>query len=120
MDFSEGGISLVCMRAPKEFGGLMYNTWTYKKIVPMNQIEFILNFADQNGKTLNPADLGMELGIPKDVRHDIRFSSVSNNRTEMTVTEYGYTLDQAHDLSKSGLEECLDKMALLFTRGANS
>ena len=33
MDFREGGVSLVCMRAPKEFGGFdMYNTWSYKKI----------------------------------------------------------------------------------------
>jgi hypothetical protein len=29
----------------------------------------------------------------------------------MTVTEYGYTSDQALELSKSGLEQCLDKLA---------
>jgi len=28
--------------------------------------------------------------------------------------EFGYTLDQARDLSKAGLEQCLDKMAALF------
>jgi hypothetical protein len=32
----------------------------------------------------------------------------------MTVTEYDYTSDQAHDLSKAGLEQCLDKMAASF------
>ena len=48
MDFREGGTSLVCMRAPKEFGGQdMYNTWTYRKIVPMQSIEFIQNLADK-------------------------------------------------------------------------
>jgi hypothetical protein len=29
----------------------------------------------------------------------------------MIVAEYGYTSEQAHDLSKAGLEQCLDKMA---------
>jgi hypothetical protein len=32
----------------------------------------------------------------------------------MTVTEYGYTSDQVFDLSKVGLEQCLDKMAASF------
>jgi len=36
---------------------------------------------------------------------------MSNIKTEMTVTEYGYSSDQAFDLSKAGLEQCLDKMA---------
>jgi uncharacterized protein YndB with AHSA1/START domain len=42
IDFREGGMALVCMRAPKEFGGQdMYSTWAYEKIVPMERIEFI-------------------------------------------------------------------------------
>ncbi len=39
-----------------------------------------------------------------------------DNRTEMTVREYGYTSDQAHDISKAGLEQCLDKMAASFAQ----
>ncbi len=117
MDFREGGVSLVCMRAPKEFGGQdMYNTWTYKKIVPMQQIEFTLNFADKDGNKLDPANMGMEPGIPQDVLHVVTFKAVGNYRAEMTVTEYGYTSDQAHDLSKAGLEQCLDKMAAIFAK----
>ena len=117
MDFREGGASLVCMRAPKEFGGQdMYNTWTYKKIVPRQQIEFTLNFADKDGNKLDPANMGMEPGIPQDVRHVVTFKAVGNNKTEMTVTEYGYTSDQARDLSKAGLEQCLEKMATIFAQ----
>ena len=42
MDFREGGTSLVCMRAPQEFGGQeMYNTWTYHQIDPKKRIEFL-------------------------------------------------------------------------------
>ena len=112
IDFREGGVSLVCMRAPESFGGKdMYNTWTYKKIVPLQSIEFILNFADKDGNKLEPAQMGLPPGIPSDVRHVITFKAVGGGKTEMTVTEFGYTADQALNLSKTGLEQCLDKMA---------
>jgi uncharacterized protein YndB with AHSA1/START domain len=117
MDFREGGTTLVCMRAPKEFGGHdMYNTWTYKKIVPMQRIEFILNFADKDGNKLDPAKMGLPPGIPQDVPHVVTFKTVGDKKTEMTVTEYGYTTAQAVALSKSGLEECLDKMAAALAK----
>jgi uncharacterized protein YndB with AHSA1/START domain len=115
MDFREGGTSLVCMRAPKEFGGQdLYNTWTYRKIVPMQQIEFIQNFADEQGNKINPVTVGLPSDLPQDVRNVVSFKAVGNNQTEMTVTEYGYTSDQVFDLSKAGLEQCLDKMAASF------
>ncbi len=115
MDVREGGTSLVCMRAPKEFGGQdMYNTWTYRTIVPLQKLEFILNFADSDGNTLDPAETGVPAGVPRDVRHVVTFKAVGANQTEMTVTEYGYTSEQALELSKAGLEQCLDKMAASF------
>jgi hypothetical protein len=54
-------------------------------------IEFILNFTDKEGVKLDPASMGMPPGVPQDVRHVITFKAVGDNRTEMTVTEYGYT-----------------------------
>ena len=115
MDFREGGTSLVCMRAPAEYGGQdMYNTWTYRKIDPLQRIEFVLKFADKDGAPLDPAQAGTPPGVPPEVRHVITFKPIGSSQTEMTVTEYGYTTDQAHDLSKGGLEQCLDKMADSF------
>jgi uncharacterized protein YndB with AHSA1/START domain len=112
MDFREGGVSLVCMRAPKEFGGFdMYNTWTYKKIVPHERIEFTLTFCDKDGHRLDPSKMGLPPGIPTDVPHVITFKSLGDKKTEMTVTESGYTTDQAVETSRAGLEQCLDKMA---------
>ena len=124
MDFREGGVSLVCMRPSKEFGGGdLYNTWTYRKILPMQSIEFVLNFADKDGRKLDPAAIGLPPGVPSDVRHVIIFKAMGDpstglraGKTEMTVTEYGYTSEQARDLSKQGLEQCLDKMAGMFAR----
>ena len=37
-----------------------------------------------------------------------------DDRTEMAVTEHGYTSDQIVDVSKVGMEQCLDKMAANF------
>jgi uncharacterized protein YndB with AHSA1/START domain len=117
MDFREGGTSLVCMRAPKEYGGQdMYNTWTYQNIVPTQRIEFIQYFTDKDGNRLGPAALGLPPGIPKDVCHVITFKALGNGKTEITVTEYGYRTKQVVELSKAGLEQCLDKMAAIFAK----
>ena len=118
MDFREGGTSLVCMRAPEEYGGQdMYNTWTYRKIVPMERIEFIQHFANRDGKPIDPAEIGIPPGVPHEVPHVITFKALNNNQTELTVTEFGYTSDQAHDISRVGMEQCLDKMAAIFPKG---
>lgn len=117
MDFREGGTSLVCMRAPQEFGGQdLYNTWTYTKIVPHERIEYTFNFSDKDGKKRTPAQEGVPAGVPEDGHHIVTFKDIGDGKTEMTVTEHGYTSDQAHDLSKLGLEQCLDKMAAIFAK----
>lgn len=117
MDFREGGSSLVCMRAPEEFGGQdLYNTWTYQKIVPKQRIEFILNFADKNGRRVDPVDVGLTPDVPREVRHLVTFKPVVDGKTEMTVTEYGYISEHQFELSKAGLEQCLDKMAASFDK----
>ena len=64
-------------------------------------------------KTAEVGD-GMPPGDPRDVPHVIVFKAVGNNGTEMTVTEYGYTTEQACDLSRASMEQCVDKMAAMF------
>jgi uncharacterized protein YndB with AHSA1/START domain len=117
MDFRVGGASLVCMRAPAEYGGQdFYNTWTYTTIDPHERIEFVSNFADEDGTHIDRAAMGMPPGVPFDVPHVITFEAAGEGRTEMTVTEHGYTTEQARDLSRAGMEQCLDKMAAIFAR----
>ena len=112
MDVREGGASLVCMSSP-EFGDL-YNTWTYVRIVPNQEIEYILGWADKDGNTIDPASIGMPPDMPRDVRHVVSLRAVDDNKTEMTVTEYDWESDQLFDMSKAGLEQCLDKMAAIL------
>jgi hypothetical protein len=45
------------------------------------------------------------------VRHVVAFRSAGEARTELTVTEYGYPSAQIVELSKAGMEQCLDKLA---------
>ncbi len=112
MDFREGGTSLVCMRSPE--GQDLYNTWTYRKIAPMERIEFDQRFSDQDGKSVEPAEVGLPPDIPREVSHVVTFEAKGDNKTEMTVTEHGYTSDQVVEISRVGMEQCLDKMAAIF------
>ena len=117
IDFREGGTSLVCMRAPKEFGGQdMYSTWAYIKIVPLERIEYIHNLADKDGNKVDPVDMGLPADFPQDQRHVVTFKALSDNRTELTVTEYSWTVGHMMEMSQMGMEQCLDKMVASFAR----
>ena len=110
MDFREGGSSLLCMRAPAEFGGGDYwNTWTYRSITPHERIEFDLAFTGADRSPSMPPP-----GVPHPVPHVVTLVARAGGRTELTVTEHGYRTDEARDVSLAGLEQCLDKMAAMF------
>jgi uncharacterized protein YndB with AHSA1/START domain len=112
MDVREGGTSLVCMRAPKEFGGQdMFSTWTYTKIVPMREIEYLHHFADKDGNRVDPAQQGLPPEMPKDVRNLVTFKAVNDSKTKIAVTEYDWPVGRMMEMSKTGMEQCLDKMA---------
>lgn len=116
MDFREGGTSLVCMRAPEEFGGQdLYNTWTYEKIALMKRFVYILRFSDKDGTPVDPGTLGLLPGIPKEVRNVNTFEAKGHS-TELTVVESGYDTQEAADLSRQGLVQCLDKLARMLER----
>jgi uncharacterized protein YndB with AHSA1/START domain len=108
MNFREGGKSLVCMRSKDGFE--IYNTWSYTKIVPMQRIEFIQHFSDKDGNKINPVDIGLPPGIPERVPHVITLRAVEKEKTEITVTEFGYTDGNVLEVSRAGMNECLDKM----------
>lgn len=114
MDVREGGTSLVAMRSPE--GQDFYTTWRYQQIVPLQRLEFVVNFSDSDGNAVDPATLGLPPGIPREgVRHLITFTELEPGRTEMTVTEFGYADDETVQISKSGLDMSLDKMAASFS-----
>lgn len=119
IDFREGGTSLVCMRAPKEFGGQdMYSTWAHKKIVPLERIEFIQNLADKDGNLVDPVKMGLPPDFPRDTRTVVTFKDLGNGKTEMTLTEYDMPAADS-EMGKNaeiGLNQSLDKMAASFAK----
>ena len=113
IDFREGGTSLVCMRAPAEFGGQdFYNTWTYTRIVPLQEFEYVLRFANEQGERVEPEAIGIPPGVPSEVRNVNVFADLGNGRTELRITEYTYPTEEAAEMSRQGLEQCLDKMTV--------
>lgn len=113
MDVRAGGRSLVAMRSPD--GHDMYSTWTYTEVVPHERFTYLFNLADANGNAIDPAAIGMPSDFPRDGRHVVTLRA-RGDKTEMTMVEHGYLSDRLRALSKQGLEECLDKMSLLFAR----
>ncbi len=109
MDPRVGGSSLVCMRTPD--GHDLFNLWTYQVVQPHECLEFTMEFCDDTGRVVHPADLGLPPDIPVPVRHVVTLTPVDGDATEMTVTEYGYTSEETYSMSRLGLEQCLDKMA---------
>lgn len=87
IDFRVGGVSLVCMRAPREFGGQdMYSTWKYKVIENHSRIEYIHNLTDSSGKPIDPKSIGLPADFPQNQKHVVTFKDLGNNKTELTVT----------------------------------
>ena len=117
VDFRVGGSTLVTMQAPAEYGGFsMHNRWTYTAITEPSRIEFVSTFADADGNVVDPAAVGIPPGVPAEVPHVVDLEPLPDGRTRVTVTEYGYTQEDARAQSQLGQEQCLDKMQALFTR----
>ena len=117
IDFREGGVSLVCMRAPREFGGNdSYSTWTYTAVEHNKRIEFIHNLADSNGNKVDPVSVGMPADFPQDQRQEIIFKDLDGDRCKLTITEYDWPVGQMMEFSKMGMEQCLNKMAAALAK----
>jgi uncharacterized protein YndB with AHSA1/START domain len=118
MDVRAGGVSLLAMQAPQQYGaGQTYNTWSYSVVEPMARLEYIMRFADPSGTTISPADAGIPPGVPDAVPHVVTFTPRADGGTELSITESGYTTVQARDMSQAGLDQCLDKLAVALSVG---
>lgn len=118
VDFRVGGTTLVTMQAPAEYGGFqMHNRWTYTLIDAPQRLEFLSTFADATGSQIEPAAAGIPPGVPNEVPHIVELRPLPGGGTTLTVTELGYTSEEARAQSEAGQEQTLDKMqALLSTR----
>jgi hypothetical protein len=49
--------------------------------------------------------------IPDEVPHVVTIRAIDDTTTELTVHEFGYPNEQIVEVSRAGMEQCLDKMA---------
>lgn len=118
-DIRVGGRIAVTMRAPEEWGGLDYHsTWTITELEPGHRIRYIMRSTDENWTPISRAAAGLPEGVPEEGHHEVVLTSLGDGRTRLDMVEYGYPTEEVRDLSKSGLEQCLDKMAALVEGGS--
>jgi uncharacterized protein YndB with AHSA1/START domain len=109
MDVREGGTSVVAMRDPN--GADLYNSWTYTKIEPSQSLEFIQNMSDAAGAKLDPASLGLPPEFPVDQRNLVTFKTTAGGGTEMTVTQFDWTVCPFLTFAEMGWSQSLAKMS---------
>jgi len=114
VDLRVGGRIFVTMQAPAEYGGFQqHSTWNITEVEAPRLLRYVFRFADAYGNRITPAEAGIPEGVPSGGNHDVTLADLGNGRTRLEMTEHGYTAAEARDLSQSGLEQCLDKMAVI-------
>lgn len=113
-DVRPGGRILVTMRAPEEYGGFeQHSSWNLVDVEPPRLLRYVFTFTDADGTRITPAEAGIPDGVPADGRHEVVLTELPGGRTRLEMTEHGYATAAVRDLSRGGLEQCLDKMAAL-------
>ncbi|MGW2095927.1 SRPBCC family protein [Promicromonospora sukumoe] len=114
VDLRVGGRALVAMRAPAEYGGGdQWSTWDFSLVEPVRRIEYTFRFSDADGA---PQDPPMP-GVPAEGRHEVEITDLGGGRSRIHMVEHGYTTAEVRDMSREGLEACLDKMAAYVADG---
>lgn len=111
VDFRENGRTLVSMTSPKLGFPEQFSVWRFKKIIPLLRIEYIHYLTDSEGKIIDPISLGMPNDFPKEIYHIITFKTLRNGKTEVVITEKNWPVGSMMEMSRIGMEQCLEKMA---------
>jgi hypothetical protein len=79
----------------------------------LRRIRYLFTFTDGDGNRITPAQAGVPDGVPDGSEHEVVLTDLGDRRTQLEMTEHGYSTIEARDLSRGGLEQSLDKMAAL-------
>ena len=114
-DVRVGGRIFVTMRAPDEWGGVeQHTTWNITEVDAPRRLRYVFRFAGADGNTITRVEAGIPVdGVPDSGEHEVVLTGIADGRTRLEMTEHGYTTAEARDMSRAGLEQCLDKMASL-------
>lgn len=111
IDFNEGGKYVFCMRAPDTQGSKeSYSAGEYTKIVPMERLEFTSYLSDRDGNPIDPIQANVPSDFPRNIEFVIEFIA-KGERTEIKITEYGWTAGEMLKYAIIGMNQSLDKLA---------
>ena len=116
MDVRVGGTSFVVMHSP-EYGD-HYRSWHYEDVVPHQLIAYVRKATDADRNEVDPTTVGMPPDFPRAQRHVVRFEALGVGRTMVTFTEEGWPPIPLVELSRVGLEQCLDKIHIALASRA--
>ncbi|MVP00458.1 SRPBCC domain-containing protein [Paenibacillus lutrae] len=111
IDLREGGKYVFCMRAPDTHGGMeSYSAGVYKRIVPTERLEFNSYLSDREGNAIDPVQVGVPSDFPRNIEFVIEFIA-KGERTELKITEYGWSAGEMMKNAILGMNQSLDKFA---------
>jgi len=111
IDLREGGKYVFCMRAPAEQGGqVSYSAGVYRKIIPMQRLEFTQSISDADGNPIDPTQIGLPPDFPRELHMTVVFQA-KGEMTELIITESGWTPGQMMVYSLAGMHQSIDKLA---------
>jgi uncharacterized protein YndB with AHSA1/START domain len=117
IDLREGGRYVFAMRAPAEQGGGdSYTSGVFKKIIPLEWLEFTQGLSDREGNPIDPVSIGMPADFPAVIRTVVTFKA-KGNMTEITITEYDWPVSQMMVYSYAGMQQSIDKLAESLAEG---
>jgi Activator of Hsp90 ATPase homolog 1-like protein len=58
--------------------------------------------------------------MPTEMPNKVAFKATGNGKTGLTITEYDWPVGQMMEMSKTGMEQCLDKMAASLAKAQES
>ncbi len=115
LDFQKGGKYLLCMRGPGLDGKQMdyFNAGEITEVKPKEKIVWVMRFTDENGKSIEPKEIGLPGKWPKETKTTAVFSDVPGG-TMLTVQEEGIPVEALSPATQGWVEQ-FEKMEEALT-----
>lgn len=111
IDLRVGGKYVNCMRSPD--GKEYWSAGIYREIVPLERLVMTDSFADEKGNVVPATHYGMSPDFPLAMLVTVTFEE-SGSRTTMTLRHEGIPGGKMRELTETGWNESLDKLAQLL------
>lgn len=102
---------MFCMRTPNTHGGKeSYSAGVYKKIIPMERLEFTSYLSDRDRNVIDSDQAEVSSDFPSNIEFVIEFIA-KGGRTELKITEHGWTQGKMLKYAIMEMNQSLDKLA---------